>query len=77
MKKKMVGDKKKKVTQASIADRLGISRGFLTEIFKGRRRPSYKTSSRFEKITGISCLVFLGEKPEKIRLELIKWAKAA
>lgn len=46
--------KKAGVSQAWLADRIGVSRGFLSEIVSGKKRPSLETLDRMAEELGVS-----------------------
>lgn len=55
-------------TQAKIADRVGMSRGQLCDILKGRKSMSPKMAVRLEEITGISRTIWLFEPAKLVAL---------
>jgi len=64
-------------TMTSIAERLGVSRGFLSNVFAGRRRPSPARATEWERITGINIHVWLFASGDEIRRRLFEWARRA
>jgi len=61
-----------KIVQTEIARRAKVSPSALSNILKGRRRPSWSMAKKLAKATGTSPILWLEGSTEQIRLELTK-----
>jgi transcriptional regulator with XRE-family HTH domain len=59
-----------KIKQTIIAERAGISDGFLSQLLSGRRRPSWRIAKKLASITNTKPELWLDASPETIRTVL-------
>jgi len=60
-------NKNKKLKQVEIARMVKISPSFLSEIISNKKRPSWHTANRLEKVTGIPVQMWMEGMTEQIR----------
>ncbi len=61
--------KKEHLTQAQLAEKIGISTSFITEIENGRKAPSFSTIEKLSKILKAPCWSFFCDYGDKITVE--------
>lgn len=54
--------KAKGLTDQTLADKVGVSRVFITRIRNGKRRPSIGVAARLEAATGVKAAEFAAER---------------
>jgi transcriptional regulator with XRE-family HTH domain len=57
-------------TITSLAKKMGISQGYLSNILAGRRRPHYQKAKHIAKITNTSVFLWMEGSPEDMQAAL-------
>jgi len=64
----------KKLTHKSIADKIGVSRVFVTQLVNAEKRPNWRRAKQLAEATGTNPIVWLEGKPEEIKAAIKKAA---
>ncbi|WP_139164091.1 hypothetical protein [Desulfoluna spongiiphila] len=64
----------KRGTQTNIVNKTKLSAGFVSEIFSGKKRPSWKKAKVLAGATGTEPIVWLEGTPEEIKAAIKKAA---
>jgi transcriptional regulator with XRE-family HTH domain len=58
------------MTQEEIAQAVGVTQAFISNILRGKSRPSYQNAKKLCIVTGIPVEVWMESPPEEIRQAL-------